>query len=591
MVKALQSHTKMRSAIAISVFLSILLSCLLYSPAYGVTRTQAIDATMTITLVKSDTPDVKPDPEPEVKPDPTPDVEEPTSPEVIDTPASEAKTTTAVAQEKKATKPIDILPETGDSLLIIAGISSILLALLCLFCLRALRPATVAKSQSHNKFTLSLPLRLMCILLASALVMAGIAFSQNKAQALDEVDLEESSSQVGASNNYGFSFMARAEVNENGDVEMSMVVGDNKTIHRITGVTVLTPADLIGWEAGMSDISILPTATYSNHWEKVSKIGSSLLAQLKVSEDSTIVINLTANVTYEMQEAFFADSKIDLNSNLLNVEMKSVKQVKNDAITLSLGTNPDPTKYDALNDKWHMFALLSKRVDGTVTDGMQTNDWLEFRIVHVGKHGSDDSALTFQAIHALPQRYQWDTSWQDGDQAPSWQNSSLRASMNSGEISSLLPSALKGEVLGVKKQSNSSAGTNPNGGAAQTTTDNFWVMSFTEFVSNASTKSRNWTDDAHDGSTYQFYEDKNLTLNDDPADASVYQRQLLKELGSDRSGNPVKDAAWGTSYMWSRSVAVTYVSGVMIMQSNGYINQNGGHHPSVRLCVVPCFSL
>ena len=595
MYRAFHPFKEIRSAVAVSVFLSIMLSCFLSAPAFGLTKTQSLNGTMTIELIKSEEPEVKPDPEPEVKPDPapdvTPDVEQPTTPQVNNTPTSEAKPV-VTAQDKKVSKPIGILPETGDTLLIVAGISSILLTLLCLFCFRSLRPAPATKGQSNNKFAFSLPIRLLCIFLVAALIMAGIAISQNKAQALDEADTEESSSQVATSNNYGFSFMARAEVDETGEVEMSMVVASNKTIHMVTGVAVLTPADLIGWDAGMSDTNILSAATYSNHWKKADKITSPLLAQLKASKDSTVVIDLTANVTYELQEVFFADSTIDLNGDLLNAEMYSMKELTDDAHSFA-GLDPNAIiaeRYSALNDKYHLFALLNKRVDGTSADGTRPNDWLECRIIHTGQHDNDGSGLTFQAIHALPQRYQWDTSWQNGDQAPNWANCTLRSTMNEAIFSSL-PSVLQGSIRAVAKEYNTTAGSNPNGGSSATVTDKLWLISATELISNVAGKQPDcWSDNSHQGSTYAFWNSKNLVTGKVPASGSEQQR-LFYAMNCDRAGTLLKYSSWTDGCAWVRSMSPVWSNRVLSFRSDGSVSYTISGIPSYSHGVSPCFAL
>lgn len=263
-------------------------------------------------------------------------------------------------------------------------------------------------------------------------------------------------------------------------------------------------------------------------------------------------------------------------------ELTSITGVASVAVTIANGgANPNPTKYNATNDAYHLFARISG-------DGTSVNDWLECRIIHVGQHDSDGSGLTFQAVHALPERYKWDTKWTSG-QAPNWSNCTLRTTLNS-TILNTLPSTLQKNIKTLNKLSNATAGTNPNGGSTVNTQDKLWLISYTEITKNVINNSY-WTDVNHDGSVYSSWEGKNLALGD-PSSGSE-QARLLAKLCSDRSGKILIPSGEPNGYSWFRTVECTpdRPNGVITLNSNGRV---GSYHIDTPSCVYslnPCFAM
>ena len=264
-------------------------------------------------------------------------------------------------------------------------------------------------------------------------------------------------------------------------------------------------------------------------------------------------------------------------STYASADITSIADVKAAATTIANGgTNPNTTKYNATNDQYHLFA----RIGGSSTS-TTANDWLECRIIHVGQHDGDGSGLTFQAVHAWNTGYRWDTSWSDG-QAPNWSNCTLRTTMNSTIYNTLLY-LLKTNIKQVTKKSNATAGTKPNGGSTVETSDKLFILSYTEFVKN-STSSLNWDDASHDGSVYQFWSSKDLSIDSHSSSGST-QQQLLYKLNCDRSGNLIKDSSW------LRSVDPYESYRVLEFLKTGYVASRHGSDPSVEYCISPSFAM
>ena len=259
-------------------------------------------------------------------------------------------------------------------------------------------------------------------------------------------------------------------------------------------------------------------------------------------------------------------------SGVSEVDLIGIGDIKAAAATLSAGgDNPNSEIYNATNDAYHLFAKISG-------DGSSANDWLECRIIHTGQHDGDGSGLTFQAVHALTFKYEWDTNWLKGQQTPNWANCTLRSSMN-GSIFSTLPSGLQNAILPIVKKYNTTAGSNA------TVTDKLWLISTTELVSNVSGKQPIfWYDNSHQGSTYAFWNNKNLLFGDTPASSSE-QKQLLYAMCCDR------EKSWLSGYARVRSVSPRYQDSVLNFFSNGGIGVYGGDPPSFSQCISPCFAL
>lgn len=161
--------------------------------------------------------------------------------------------------------------------------------------------------------------------------------------------------------------------------------------------------------------------------------------------------------------------------------------------------------------------------------------------------------------------------------------------MNS-TIYNTLPELLKANIKQISKKSDETAGSRPNGGGTVTTSDNLFILSYTELVKN-STGSKYWDDASHDGSVYQFWSNKNLEINISSRPSST-QQQLLYKFNCDRRGTLLNGSAQSLpGYTWLRSVDPYDSAKVLTFNSNGWVNDFNGYDPNYLHCVSPSFAM
>lgn len=197
----------------------------------------------------------------------------------------------------------------------------------------------------------------------------------------------------------------------------------------------------------------------------------------------------------------------------------------------------------------------------TLTNGKT----LEYKIIGINHDdladGSGKAGLTFLTTSTTIRSRMNATH----DNAGGWEQSELRAKMNSGEIWNLIPSDFQSKVKAVKKLSNNVGGSNENKNAAVTSTsDKLFLLSYSEIVSTSYWASvYPWT--SSEGTQYEAFQDK-VTEN--------YSGSNCLKIGS---------------YWWERSVC-PYNSGdflyVYTSGSPSYCNYATG---SCCVCPAWCF--
>lgn len=274
-------------------------------------------------------------------------------------------------------------------------------------------------------------------------------------------------------------------------------------------------------------------------------------------------------------------------------ELKTIDEVKKVAETLKDGIeSPDNTIYNATNDEWHLFAKISG-------NGDKINDWLECRIIHVGRHDSEENGITFQATHALPKRVAYDSTFTGNDAniidyTGNWSTSTVRKYLNN-TFKASLPASLQNKLASVSKLSNKKAGEKPVAGKEPVmTTDKLWVISYTELIRNASTKvDETWGkgSDSHDGSTYKFWYEKDLVVGSGVSNDSEQAKYFLA-FNSDRAGKLLTFRQRNDyGFCMLRSVSPHYASFSMDFGSDGFLYNVTGTFPNDTLSVAPAFSL
>lgn len=209
-------------------------------------------------------------------------------------------------------------------------------------------------------------------------------------------------------------------------------------------------------------------------------------------------------------------------------EIIPIDQIIKDVESLKAGHNPNPDVYNDTNDKWHLF------VNNTGT-GHYVEDWLEFRIIHVGNHDNDGSTLTFHMVHGLSKRLMYDRNYiNDEFSAPPyegyWMKCTLRRYLNH-DFKRTLPGILQNNLKTVTKKSNIFMWGECVGQTTPSVTkDKVWVLSLTELVKNiGSLGLYHWDkgSDDHSGSTYNFWAIEKLVIR---ATGEVGRRSYLINL-------------------------------------------------------------
>ena len=226
------------------------------------------------------------------------------------------------------------------------------------------------------------------------------------------------------------------------------------------------------------------------------------------------------------------------------------------------------------NDSPHLYAKI-----GT---GTGADDYLEMRIIQVGQHDDDGSALTFQAVHAWPTALRMNTK--DYNQAGYWQydvHRYLRGErFNPGPFWNMLPSGLSAQIIEVYKEYTHNDYRNgyQSGGRKFT---GMWVLGYFELFGAGP-----FADTPSDGSQYAFWKDKGVT-NQYPEYKTLSDFHLYKTRSG---GNPTPPSGYGSvkvlNEFWTR----------MAFSSNGFqmVAQDGhphGYTANSVISVVPAFCL
>ena len=214
--------------------------------------------------------------------------------------------------------------------------------------------------------------------------------------------------------------------------------------------------------------------------------------------------------------------------------------------------------------------------NGTDTRSTGANKWVEFRIIQVGEHDGDGSAVTFMATHGLTQTGNLASS---SSNTAGWSGSVLRTTLNSASgylktgLSDLVSS---GKVKAVTKSAITKAsGTWADG----STTDEFWIPSYSElfgkdvgYISSGSLM--------NEGSQYKWCE----TYITQPTGANANLSNTIKC----RDGNdPV---SFTTYYTWMRTPVISNTSCFAVLSSLGQASVDTYHTANRKYGIILCFA-
>lgn len=226
------------------------------------------------------------------------------------------------------------------------------------------------------------------------------------------------------------------------------------------------------------------------------------------------------------------------------------------------------------NDNYHLYTLWNGTDAG---DG--ENKWVEFRIIQVGEHDSDGSAVTFMATHALPSAKQINPVSSDGKStnAGGWSASVLKSSMISGGD---VYSGLGDLAKNAKVLSKSSSSYNSDDGWVVTTSINnqIWLLSYSEVFGEDGDRVDVGAFN-NEGSQYSWFANK-ITNSDG-------YNSAISSIDKTRSGDSPKNS--NSPNWWHRSPLITTSSCFGTINTNGAPDDLGS--TARYYSVVPCLAL
>ena len=175
--------------------------------------------------------------------------------------------------------------------------------------------------------------------------------------------------------------------------------------------------------------------------------------------------------------------------------IKTQDDIRSDVAILR---NPQDSRYSDVfaeyenfmkTDKYHLYTRIKN------TNGEDADNFCEFRILEVGAHDDDGSVLTFQTIHALPEKYQMN---EEATTTGSWEKTLLRTKMvEGGEVCELFNTGFVDDISATTKLTGKGGGLNE----LTSTADKLWIPSSAELISD------HFSSTIGEGKQFQFYID------------------------------------------------------------------------------------
>ncbi len=236
-----------------------------------------------------------------------------------------------------------------------------------------------------------------------------------------------------------------------------------------------------------------------------------------------------------------------------------------------IDTNQDDTTFwnslynNGTDTESHLYTIWQE--DAVLTFA---NRFVESRIIQVGAHDGDGSAVTFMATHSLPTAQKMNST---NTNAGGWTGSGMYQTMNAdgGYVMTGL-SDLASAVTPVTKVS-----TAGSYGSWTTTTsqDSFWLLSYSELVG----ENKGDDDYKNEGSQYDWC--KTNVTNPTGANPAI--------AGMDKTRAGSSPAGAGNLIWWERSPYVYYSGNFGYVSTSG--NPYGDYYAYIAGGVVPAFSM
>ena len=277
------------------------------------------------------------------------------------------------------------------------------------------------------------------------------------------------------------------------------------------------------------------------------------------------------------------DGADQINPSYTNPEkgyIKTQQQIDRDVKAIRNGNSTVIAEYQGYlrSDRYHLYV---KWRGSTVDDSgaaNEENSYVEFRIIAVGSHDGDGSALTFQATHALPEAYSMNKT---NTNVGSWSGSSLRKLFATGsDIYSNFDSSFVSKIRSVSKKT--TAGNKST--TVKSTSEKFWLLSYSELTGKSQSYENDDTGEtisATESTQYTYYSRLGIVAGDSAKDPNNYA--LLRKT---RAGNKPANQSYGYNFWWTRSPNIQFKYTFLAVN---YGNADQHMYASSKLGVVPAF--
>ena len=257
---------------------------------------------------------------------------------------------------------------------------------------------------------------------------------------------------------------------------------------------------------------------------------------------------------------------------------KSSAEIESDVKVLLKGSgssNPDYDKVKAeyeefmTNDSYHLYT----KWDGAGFGAGEEDGYVEFRILNVGAHDGDESALTFQATHMLTSAAQMNSTNSNVD---GWANSGLRSQLQSGgTLYNYFKTGFTDAIFPVSKVSTVGGGSSTAESTKTSASSNvLWITSRSEL---SGTSANGFKDE---GTQYEFY--KNLNIKDVAYNACL----IMKTRSGDNPTGSTSSNSW-----WERSPNTLQSGSYLYVDSRGFpaTSPVSSYRANASIGVVPSF--
>ena len=255
--------------------------------------------------------------------------------------------------------------------------------------------------------------------------------------------------------------------------------------------------------------------------------------------------------------------------------IKTPSQIEADVASIRSGNTSVINEYKNYmkEDKYHLYTVWFGSTYDCTTGYKEKNEYVEFRIIEVGSHDGDGSALTFQATHVLPKAYPYITALEGVSFLGAWPTSYLRSEMHKGSIWNSFPSQFTADIKSVSKRSMISRSST----VAVTSSDKLWIPSLVEIYSSGEEGYKG------EGTQYSYY--ANLGISN----TSAYNPSLRKLTRSNQLAENAFEAWVSNIPYWKlRSPALQQEQDRFL-----HIDGNGCVYDKLNLTtltgVSPCF--